>query len=170
MSQTPCTCPNANMTFPTSDISTLAPLSPEIQGRIFDILTARPCRTHTFTLSRFSKSRYATFIPRLYGHLVVSDETIERGLFTGLLDDLRDPNTTTPKPIPSKRTVLKYCQSLMLLSLSASDIAACWAGPTSGVKPLPLATPTARRPSTSLAYSTMSPTLLSGQTASRLRE
>ncbi|ODN77423.1 hypothetical protein L202_04603 [Cryptococcus amylolentus CBS 6039] len=75
----PCSCPNANLSLPIYDITSLSLLPAELRNLVFDFLTADTCPTHTIALARLSKHHYANLIPRLYKCIVVTDEAIDLG-------------------------------------------------------------------------------------------
>ncbi|ODO11207.1 hypothetical protein I350_01811 [Cryptococcus amylolentus CBS 6273] len=112
------------------------PLLPtEVQYLIFksflsfdpSFMLARTLLARTLTLAKLSKSHYASFIPRLYKRIVVSDEAIERGLFEGL--SVRPAGGTEVVrgeggPLGSKRDLLEHCESLVFATLAARDATA----------------------------------------------
>ncbi|OXG98903.1 hypothetical protein C370_07457 [Cryptococcus neoformans A1-35-8] len=115
----------------TSSPSTTPPLFPaEVEHVIYDsFLSFDPSCTlaRTLTLAKLSKSHYASFIPRLYKRIVVSDEAIERGLFEGL--SVRPAGGTEVVrgeggPLGSKRDLLEHCESLVFATLAARDATA----------------------------------------------
>ncbi|ODO06055.1 hypothetical protein L198_01284 [Cryptococcus wingfieldii CBS 7118] len=117
-----CFCPNADLSLPIYDITSLCLLPAELRNLVFNFLTADTCPTHTIALARLSKHHYATLIPRLYRRLVVTDEALDQGLFEGLLAGFdEDEWEGGEERLLSKRDLLGTCESLNFASIYAMD-------------------------------------------------
>ncbi|TYJ52521.1 hypothetical protein B9479_006881 [Cryptococcus floricola] len=114
----------------TSSSSPPLPLLPaEVQYLIYDdFLSSDPSLTlaHTLTLAKLSKSHYASFIPRLYKRIVVSDKALERGLYEGVSAQRAGTEIVRGEggPLGSKRDLLEHCESLVIATLAARDATA----------------------------------------------
>ncbi|WVQ84317.1 hypothetical protein IAT38_006469 [Cryptococcus sp. DSM 104549] len=82
----PCELCSGTYPLPTSNLTTLDPLMPEIRSLIFDFVKTTQCRSHLVNLICTSRQLYRELAPVLY-QSVVLDQHTTKGFYYGLGGD-----------------------------------------------------------------------------------